>query len=86
MFDPAADVGFELGDAAVDASAKQAGAQFGEESFDEVEPGAAGRGEVQVEAGVADEPAVDLRGLVGTSLVKSIFVRGCRLGAGGPEK
>ena len=58
--DPGADVGFQLGDAAVHAAAQQSGAQFGEEAFDEVEPGAAGRGEVQVEPGMAQQPAFDL--------------------------
>src|SRR5215213_9965691 len=46
------------------------GGEFGEEPFDEVEPGAAGRGEVQVEAGVADEPAADLGRFVGGVVVQ----------------
>jgi hypothetical protein len=48
----AADVGFQLGDAAVGRAAEFAVGQLGEPAFDEVEPGGAGGGEVQVEAAV----------------------------------
>jgi hypothetical protein len=39
-------------------------------AFDEVEPRGAGRGEVQVEAGVLQQPLVDSRGLVGGVVIQ----------------
>ena len=51
--DPAADVAFQVDDGVVCGTAEFAGGQFGEPALDEVEPGRRGRGEVQVEAWVA---------------------------------
>lgn len=45
---------FEFGDAAAGGAAEFAVGQLGEPALYEVEPGAAGRGEVLVEAGVVD--------------------------------
>jgi hypothetical protein len=62
--DPFPDVGFEFDDGAVGGAAEFAGGEFGEPAFDEVEPGRAGGGEVQVAAGVEDQPLFDLGCLV----------------------
>jgi hypothetical protein len=51
-----ADVGFEFGHRAVGGAAEFAVGQLGEPPFDQVESGRAGRGEVQVEPGMADQP------------------------------
>ncbi len=53
MPDPGADVGFEGLHAFVDAALGELGGEVGEPAFDLVEPGRPGRGEVNVEAGVA---------------------------------
>jgi hypothetical protein len=84
--DPGADVAFEGVDAGVDAAAQELVGEQAEPAFDLVDPGGAGRGEVDVEARVAAQPGLDLGGVVGTSLVKSIFVWGCRVGSGGSGK
>ncbi len=83
---PGADVAFEGVDAGVDAAAQELVGEQAEPAFDLVDPGGAGRGEVDVEARVAAQPGLDLGGVVGTSLVKSIFVWGCRVGSGGSGK
>ena len=57
LVDPGADVAFEVDPAAVGRAAQRAPGQFSEPAFDEVEPGAAGGGEVQVEPGVAQQPS-----------------------------
>ena len=49
----------------VGAASDPFGGELGEPSFDEVHPGAVGRGEVEREPRVALEPASDLGGLVG---------------------
>ena len=56
VVEPGADVGFEVGDAAVDAAAEHLGCDLGEPALDEVEPGGAFGDEVEHEAGVAQEP------------------------------
>ena len=56
-------------DALVDAAADQLVGQEAEPAFDLVDPGGAGRGEVHVEAGVAGQPGLDRRGLVGGVVV-----------------
>ncbi len=43
--------------------------QLGEPPLDQVEPGRAGRGEVQMEPGMSDQPGLDLRSLVGGVVV-----------------
>lgn len=52
VLDPAADVGFECLDVLVCASADQLVGQKAEPPLDLVDPGRAGRGEVQMETGV----------------------------------
>jgi hypothetical protein len=56
--DPGADRGDEVSDGAVAAALDPFGREFGEPAFDEVEPGTVGRGEVEGEARVAQEPAL----------------------------
>lgn len=63
------DVAFEVDHAAVGAAAQLAPSQLSEPAFNEVEPRAAGRGEMQVEPRVAQQPLSDLRGLVSTVVV-----------------
>ena len=46
------------------------GGQFGKPALDEVQPRAAGRGEVQLEAGVRGEPVLDRRRLVRAAVVE----------------
>ena len=86
MVDPGFDVGAQGGDAVVDSAPKLLVGEQAEPAFDLVDPGGAGRGEVDVEARMAAQPGLDLGGVVGTSLVKSIFVWGCRVGSGGSGK
>jgi hypothetical protein len=52
------------------AAAKSACGEFREPALDEVQPARAGRGEVQVKAGVGSEPAFDRGGLVGGVVVE----------------
>ena len=54
--DPVPDVVLQCLDAVVGAAADQLVGEQAEPAFDLVEPGRAGRGEVQVEAGVAGQP------------------------------
>jgi Transposase zinc-ribbon domain len=56
--DPCGDVGFEVFDAAVAATAQFAAGQFGEPPLDDVEPTAGGGGEMQVEPGMCGQPAL----------------------------
>ncbi len=67
--DPVLDRVSEFGDRAVGAASDPFGGEFGEPAFDQVEPGAVGGGEVDVESGVAHQPAVDVGGLVGGGVV-----------------
>src|SRR5215469_17494062 len=62
--DPVADVGFEGLDRGVAAAADFLVGEVAEPSFDLVDPGRSGGGEVHGEAGVAGEPGLDLGGLV----------------------
>jgi hypothetical protein len=64
------DVGFEIVDAAMDAALDLLVGEEGEPAFDLVQPGGAGRGEVEVIARVAGEPCFDGRGLVGGVIVE----------------
>src|SRR5262252_9081792 len=66
---PGPEVCFEFFDAAVGGAAELAVGQFGEPPLHQVEPGGTGRGEVQAEAGVADQPVADGGGLVGGVVV-----------------
>jgi hypothetical protein len=63
------DCGLEFGDAAEDAAADGVAGDQTEESFDQIDPGSRCRGEVEVEAGVALEPSIDLGVLVGCVVV-----------------
>ena len=58
-----ADICVEHADGRVSTAAQQLGAQLTEPPFDEVDPAAGGRGEVQHEPGVLREPVDDLRDL-----------------------
>ena len=51
-------------------AAEFAGGQLGEPAFDEVEPGRKGGGEVQVKAGMPEQPLLDRLGLVGGVVVQ----------------
>jgi hypothetical protein len=53
----------------VDPTADELVGEDSEPAFDLVDPGRAGRGEVQVEAGVAGQPGADGRRLVGSQVV-----------------
>ena len=68
--DPGADVGVELAHRGVGAAAQFLGGQLGEPALDEVEPGRAGRGEVQDEAGMVCQPTLYRRCLVGGGVVE----------------
>src|SRR4051794_35873988 len=61
VLDPFADVVLEGDDAAVDPAADELVGEDSEPAFDLVDPGRAGGGEVQVEAGVAGQPVADGR-------------------------
>ncbi len=64
------DRGDQVGDAVEDAAADRFVGQLAEPALDEVEPGARGRGEVEVEAGVFGEPGVDVGVFVGAVVVE----------------
>src|SRR5438552_6452189 len=68
--DEGGDVGLELIDAAMDAALDLLVGEESKPAFDLVQPGGAGRGEVEVIARVAGEPRVDGRGLVGGVIVE----------------
>jgi hypothetical protein len=68
--DPGADVGVQGADGLVGAAAQLLVGQLREPSLDEVDPRAAGGGEVQVKAGVGDQPSLDLAGFVGRAVVE----------------
>ena len=55
----------QIGDALEDAPAELLGRQLAEPPLDEIQPRAARRDEVEVEARMADEPLLDRRVLVG---------------------
>ena len=57
VFDPGADVGVEAGTERCVPRLQQFGGEFGEPALDEVQPRAAGGGEVQQEAGVREQPS-----------------------------
>jgi len=59
----------EVRDAVEDAASDRFVGQFAEPALDEVEPGARGRDEVEVEARVTLEPRVDVGVLVGAVVV-----------------
>jgi hypothetical protein len=61
----AADSVLAFAGAAVSAAAQLFFGQDSEPALDQVEPGSAGRREVQVEARMAQQPALDRRGFVG---------------------
>src|SRR6516162_3154129 len=63
------DGGLELDEGAEDAALEAAPRELGEEAFDGVEPGAGSWGEVEDEAGMAAEPGLDLRMVVGGVVV-----------------
>src|SRR5205823_8543717 len=62
--DPISDVAFEGPDAGVGAAADLLGREFGEPPLDQVEPRPGGRREVEMEAGMAQQPALDVGRLV----------------------
>ena len=63
------DVGAQCGDAAIDSTPDLALCDEGEEAFDLIEPGGAGRGEVDMPARPFGEPVADQRRLVGGVVV-----------------
>ena len=63
------DCRLEFSDAAEDAAADGVAGDQAEEAFDQIDPGGRGRSEVEVEAGVALEPSLDLGVLVGRVVV-----------------
>ena len=67
--DVAEDGFFELSGGAMDTAAQLLFCEHGEEALDLVQPGGAGRREVDVPAGMACEPVADRRGLVGRVVV-----------------
>src|SRR5262249_52595834 len=67
--DEAVDGGLELDEGAEDTALEAAPRELGEEAFDGVEPGAGSWGEVEDEAGMAAEPGLDLRMVVGGVVV-----------------
>jgi len=64
------DGGFQIVDAGVTAPADALCRDLGKEAFDQVEPGRAGRREVQLEARVLRQPGLDLGRLVGGVVVE----------------
>ena len=64
------------------AAAQLLGGQLGEPALDEVQPRAAGRGEVQDEPRVREQPALDRRRLVGGGCCRA---RGARRARRGPR-
>ena len=69
-FDPAADVAVELAHGAVSAALEQLGGQLGKPALDGVQPRCAGRREMQREARMGGEPALDRWRVVGGGVVK----------------
>jgi len=68
--DEAVDGGLEVYDALEDAAPEPAFGEYGEEALDRVEPGGAGRGEVEGPAGMAAQPGDHLGVLVGGVVVE----------------
>lgn len=66
---PGGDVGGECFDVAAGGALELLGGQRGEPALDQVYPGAVGRGEVEVEPLVTQQPGMDLGGLVGGEVV-----------------
>ena len=63
--------GVELTYRGVGAAAQFLGGQLGEPAFDEVQPGRAGRGEMQNEAGMVCQPTLYRRCLMGRGVVEN---------------
>lgn len=61
----------EFAGAAVNAATQLLFGKEREPAFDQVKPGAAGRGKVRMEARVAQQPTFDGPGLVGAVIVKN---------------
>ena len=61
----------ELAGAAVNAAAQLSFGKEREPAFDQIKPGATGRGEVQMEARVPQQPTLDGRRLVGSVIVQN---------------
>ena len=62
--------GFQFAGAAVSPAAQLLFGEQREPALHQVEPGAAGRGEVQMEARMAQQPALDGRGLMGAVIIE----------------
>ena len=70
VFEVSTDRSFQFAGAAVSPAAQLLFGEQREPALDQVEPGAAGRGEVQMEARMAQQPALDGRGLVGAVIIE----------------
>ena len=70
LVDPLTDIGLQLGDIAVGGPAQLAAGQLGEPALNKIQPGRAGGREVQLEAGMLQQPVLDRRGLVGGVVVQ----------------
>ena len=68
--DPGVDVGGQLFDVAMRGALELLGRERGEPALDEVHPRTVGRGEVEMEAAVPQQPAVHEWGLVGSEVVE----------------
>ena len=68
-FEVVADGVFQFAGAAMDAAAQLFFGKASEPAFDQVEPGGAGRREVQMKARMTQQPALDGRGFVGAVIV-----------------
>src|ERR1035437_4011096 len=81
VFEESADGVFQFAGAAVNPAAQLLFGEQGEPALDQVEPGAAGGSEVQMEARMAQQPALDGRGLVGAVIIEDQvrlqFARDC---------
>ena len=65
----AVDGGLEIGDACEDAAFEPPPCQLGEEALDRIEPGARGRGDVEMQAFVSPKPGANLGMLVRGAIV-----------------
>ena len=70
VLDPRADVGVERADGLVGAAAQLFVGQLSEPAFDQIQPRAGGRGEVQLEAGMLSQPPLDFGVVVGGVVVE----------------